>query len=95
MNFPLESTYFVVTDTGVKGRYNDLDLAKQVLKGFKNGNRLIAEVNGTGILNRDPQVISGQKQTKPSGFNWDWCGWSCIDTLMNKAQEYLQEHSTG
>ena len=91
----LESTYFVVSDSGVKGSYNDLDVAKNVLDGIRTGNRLIAEVGGTGILIRDPHMISGQNQTPSNGFNKYWCDWSCINRLMDLCQEYLDEHSTG
>ena len=79
----------VISDTGVEGRYNELDAAKQVLKGITDGNRLIAEVDSTGNLIRDPHIISGQSQDAGNGFNHSWCSWTCINSLMDMGQAYL------
>ena len=87
--FKLASTYLVVSDSGVKGQYNDLQDAKQELNGINNGNRMIAEVNSAGILNRDPHKINGNDQTLTNGFKKYWCGWSCINRLMDMCQTYL------
>ena len=85
----LGPTYLVVSDSGVQGRYNDLEGAKQALNDINSGNRLIAEVTGKGILNRDPHVINGHDQHPNNGFNKWWCGWNCINNLMDVCQDYL------
>ena len=86
----------VVSDSGVKGKYDVLDDAKIVLKGIESGNRFIAEINyinGDGIVNRDPRTISGQSQNISYGFNKYWCSWDCINTLLDSCDKYLA--STG
>ena len=83
----------MVNDSGVQGRYNVLEDAKEALNAINQGNRFIAEVNSQGILNRDPHMINGHQQIPQNGFNKYWCNWHCINRLMDACQEYL--YSTG
>ena len=83
----------MVNDSGVQGRYNVLEDAKEALNAINQGNRFIAEVNSQGILNRDPHMINGHQQIPQNGFNKYWCSWHCINRLMDTCQEYL--YSTG
>jgi hypothetical protein len=84
----------VVHDSGVQGRYNVLKDAKEALKNLEyRRNKLIAEVDGKGKLNRDPHMINGQKQIEENGFNKYWQGLGAINALMDLCQEYLD--STG
>ena len=79
----------VVSDSGVRGAYNALEDAKAVLSVIKSGNRLIAEVDAKGILNTDPHTINGYHQSPDIGFNSYWCGWSCINSLIDICQTFL------
>jgi hypothetical protein len=85
----VEPTYLVVSESGVQGRYKLLEDAKQMLNGIRSGNRLIAEVKGHGVLNRDPLTISGKNQTDDNGFNKLWYGVDSIIDLMDTSQKYL------
>ena len=89
----LVPTYLVVSESGVQSRYIVLEDAKQALNDINRGNRLIAEVNGQGILNKDPHVINGHNQISGNGFNNKWCNWNCINSLMDVCQEYLDSTS--
>ena len=81
----------MVRDSGVVGIYNDLEEAKQVLLGINSGNRLVAEVDSNGNLLRDPHIVDGQNQGMgmQAGFNKYWCGWSCINRLMDMCDIFL------
>ena len=84
----------MVRDSGVQGRYNVLKDAKEALNAIQDyTNKLIAEVDGKGKLNRDPHMINGQKQIKENGFDKYWQGLDAINLLMDLCQEYLD--STG
>ena len=88
---PLGSTFLVVNDKNVVGSYNDVETAKVVLRSINRGNRLIAEVKSSNGLNRDPHIVGGQNQGAgiSAGFNKYWCGWSCINKLMDICARYL------
>ena len=94
IHFLVEPTYLVVSDSGVKGRYKSLEDAKQLLTEINSGNRLIAEVKGHGVLNRDPRSIGGQNQTNDNGFNNLWYGVDSIIGLMDTSQKYLESAGT-
>ena len=81
----------MVRDSGVVGAYDDLEEAKQVLLGINSGNRLVAEVDSNGNLLRDPHIVDGQNQGMgmQAGFNKYWCGWSCINRLMDMCDIFL------
>ena len=83
--------FLVVRDSGVVGTYNDLEDAKQALMSINSGNRLIAEVDSNGNLLRDPHIVGGQNQGKgmQAGFNKYWCGWDCINRLMDMCDIFL------
>ena len=81
-----------MTDGGVVGSYTNLERAKERLNGIQSGNRLIAEVNAHGNINRDPHVVGGQNQLPSAGFNMQWCDWSCINPLMDICEEYLKKN---
>jgi hypothetical protein len=83
----------VVSASGVQGRYKGLEDAKEALNGINSGNRLIAEVDSEGNLNRDPHIINGIQQINSNGFNKVWCDWSCINPLMDACQQYLDSSS--
>ena len=87
----LGSTFLVVTDNGVVGKYADIETAKRVLSGVSTRNRLVAEVYTGNVLKRDPHTVGGQMQSSgnAAGFNKWWGGWSDINRLMNMAQTYL------
>ena len=70
------------------GKYTDIETAKTVLGGINSGSRLVAEVDSTNALQRDPHTVGGQKQSQgySAGFNKYWLGWSDINRLMNIAQ---------
>ena len=91
----LGSTFLVVNDKNVVGSYNDIEAAKAVLMGMNKGNRLIAEVESPNGLNRDPHIVGGQNQGKGirAGFNKYWCGWSCINKLMDICASYLSNQT--
>ena len=93
---PLGSTFLVVNDKNVVGSYNDIETAKVVLWSINRGNRLIAEVQSPNGLNRDPHIVGGQNQGAgiSAGFNKYWCGWSCINKLMDICASFL-ENQTG
>ena len=95
--FLLGSTFLVVQDNNVVGRFNNIEEAKAVLMGINRGNRLIAEVDSSKKLKRDPHMVGGQNQGMGmrAGFNKYWCGWSCINRLMNLCASYLNNHNTG
>ena len=89
-------TFLVVSDAGVKGMYDFLEEAKQILSGITNDrktNRLIAEVDINKKLNKDPHIISGKQQLPANGFNKHWQNWDSINALMVICQKYLD--STG
>jgi len=92
------STYLVVTEKGVVGSYVDIEMAKEKMKGIKDGQRLIAEVNSENILQRTwtdvHYDVGGQHQTKSQGFNNFWWNWPEIVKLMNIAQKYLDNKSS-
>ena len=83
----------MVTDFGVACKYNILEEAKEALNSINTGNRFIAEVSSEGILKKNPHMINGQSQTKDNGFNKFWCGWDCINRMVDVCQKYLE--STG
>ena len=85
------STFLVVTDNGVVGKYADIETAKRVLKGVSTRNRFGAEVHSGNVLKIDRRTVGGQMQSsgKDAGFNKWWGGWSDINRLMNMAQAYL------
>ena len=73
------------------GKYTSIETAKTVLGGISSGSRLVAEVDSSNILQRDPHTVGGQKQSQGSaaGFNKYWLSWPDINNLMNIAQSYL------
>ena len=89
----------VVRLEGVVGSYDDIEMAKETMKGITNGARLIAEVNSANILQRSYGAVhydvGGQHQTQSQGFNNYWLNWPEIVKLMNIAQKYLDNQSSG
>ena len=85
--------FLVVHDDGVVGSYTALGSAKDALEGVDKQNRLIAEVDVRGELNRDPNKVGEGTQLQgkfsEAGFNSYWCDWSCINKLMDICEEYL------
>ena len=80
----------VVSDIGVKGTYNSLELAKQALNNITSGNRLIAKVSKDGI---GPTKVCGQQQLSQDGSKDDCnrvsCDGKCIKKLLDLGQKFL------
>ena len=86
----LGNSFLVVTDAGVKGRYFNLDDAKNLLKGITSGARLIAEVDKSNKVLKDPHLIEGQPQTRENGFNKSWGNWYVINRLIEICEKFIQ-----
>ncbi|CAB9513303.1 expressed unknown protein [Seminavis robusta] len=81
--------FLVIEGTNVKGKYAKLDDAKAKLKTIKNGNRMIAEVKETKVL-ENPHRIAGQAQEPDLGFNKYWGGWNDIKKMVEAAKSYVK-----
>ena len=61
--FMLRSTFLVVTDNGVVGKYADIETDKRGLKGVSTRNRFGAEVHSGNVLKIDRRTVGTNKFT--------------------------------
>ena len=81
--------FLVVAGDRVVEEFDDLEKAKERLNRIPNGSRLIAEIDGHGVLMRDPHFIDMIPQAPSQGFNKWWNGWEDINRMLDICEKYL------
>lgn len=91
----VETIYLVIADGKVIGEFNDVEKAKEALKGFpsraRTPSRLVVEVVN-GEVQPDPHTVGGQKQEEgvAAGFNKFWWDTDDIRRMITVGKDYIE-----